>query len=152
MGNTWGVVMSNVLNAAVYKKFVKKNTKLLGKYIEFTPHPKSLDGINAPSPTELTKLGFSDVNTALANTVEALENAPTNGLTRQEVRKMVEGESAKLREEMAEREENAYRRGTTYTDNSMKSIATQLKIFKKQLLTTVDYIESVAKDSEGDTT
>ena len=137
------------LNAAVYKKFVKKTTKLLGKYIEFTPHPKSLDGINAPSPTELTKLGFSDVNTALANTVEALENAPSNGLTRQEVRKMVEGESAKLREEMAEREENAYRRGTIYTDNSMKSIATQLKIFKKQLLTTVDYIESVAKDSEG---
>ena len=137
------------LNAAVYKKFVKKNTKLLGKYIEFTPHPKSLDGINAPSPMELTKLGFSDVNTALANTVEALENAPSNGLTRQEVRKMVEGESAKLREEMVEREENAYRRGTIYTDNSMKSIATQLKIFKKQLLTTVDYIESVAKDSEG---
>ena len=30
----------------------------------------------------------------------------------------------------------------------MKSIATQLKLFKKQLLTTVDYIESVAKDSE----
>ena len=137
------------LNAAVYKKFVKKNTKLLGKYIEFTPHPKSLDGINAPSPTELTKLGFSDVNTALASTVEALENAPSNGLTRQEVRKMVEGESAKLREEMIEREENAYRRGTIYTDNSMKSIATQLKIFKKQLLTTVDYIESVAKESEG---
>ena len=89
------------------------------------------------------------MNTALANTVEALENAPSNGLTMQEVRKMVEGESAKLREEMAEREENAFRRGTTYTDNSMKSIATQLKIFKKQLLTTVDYIESVAKDSEG---
>ena len=87
--------------------------------------------------------------TSVAYTVEALENAPSNGLTRQEVRKMVEGESAKLREEMVEREENAYRRGTIYTDNSMKSIATQLKIFKKQLLTTVDYIESVAKESEG---
>lgn len=96
------------LNAAVYKKFVKKNTKILGKYIEFTPHPNSLDGINAPSPTELTKLGFSDVNTALASTVEALENAPSKGLTRQEVKIMLEGESAKLREEMVEREENAY--------------------------------------------
>ena len=137
------------LNAAVYKKFVKKNTKLLGKYIEFTPHPKSLDGINAPSPTDLIKLGFSDVNTALASTVEALENAPSKGLTRQEVKIMLEGESAKLREEMVEREENAFRRGTAYTDKSMKSISAQLKIFKKQLLTTVDYIESVAKESEG---
>ena len=137
------------LNVAVYKKFVKKNAKLLGKYVEFTPHPKSLDGINAPSPIELTRLGFSDVNTALANTVEALENAPSNGPTRQEVKNMLEEESSKLREEMAEKEENAYWRGITYTDKSMKSIAAQLKLFKKQLLTTVDYIESIAKDSEG---
>jgi hypothetical protein len=36
------------LNSFVYKKFVKK--KKLGKYeLEFTPHPKSLDGINAPN-------------------------------------------------------------------------------------------------------
>jgi hypothetical protein len=137
------------LNAAVYKKFVKKNTKLLGKYVEFTPHPKSLDGINAPSQIELSRLGFSDVNTALANTVEALENAPSKGLTRQEVRAMLEEESSKLREEMVEKEENAYRWGISYTDKSMKSIAAQLNLFKKQLLTTVDYIESVTKDSEG---
>ena len=137
------------LNAAVYKKFVKKNTKLLGKYIEFTPHPKSLDGINAPSQEELTRLGFSDVNTALANTVEALENAPSKGLTRQEVKTMMEGESSKLRKELAEREEIMYRRTSAYTDKSMKSISAQLTIFKQQLLTTVNYIESVAKDSEG---
>ena len=136
------------LNAAVYKKFVRKNTKLLGKYVEFTPHPKSLDGINAPSQIELSRLGFSDVNTALANAVEALENAPSKGLTRQEVRAMLEEESSKLREKMVE-EENAYRRGISYTDKSMKSIAAQFNLFKKQLLTTVDYIESVAKDSEG---
>ena len=137
------------LNAAVYKKFVKKNVKLLGKYVEFTPHPESLDGINAPSQEELTKLWFSDVNTALANTVEALENAPTKGLTRQEVKTMVEDETSKLRKELAEKEEIAYRRATTYTDKSMKSIAAQLSIFKQQLLMTVNYIESVAKDSEG---
>ena len=149
-GKHIGTCNVQCLNAAVYKKHVKKNTKLLGKYIEFTPHPKSLDGINAPSQEELTRLGFSDVNTALANTVEALENAPTKGLTRQEVKAMVEGESSKLRKELAEREEIVYRRATTYTDKSMKSIATQLAIFKQQLLTTVNYIESVAKDSEGE--
>ena len=104
------------LNAAVYKKFVKKNTKLLGKYIEFTPYPKSLDGINAPSQEELTRLGFLDVHTALANTVEALENAPSKGLTRQEVKIMMEGETSKLRKELAEREEIVYRKAITYTD------------------------------------
>jgi hypothetical protein len=64
------------------------------------------------------------------------------------VKTMLEEKSSKLREEMVEKEENAYRRGITYTDKSMKSIAAQLNLFKKQLLTTVDYIESVAKESE----
>jgi hypothetical protein len=81
--------------------------------------------------------------------VEALENAPTKGLTRQEVKTMMEVETSKLRNELAEREEIAYRRATTYTDKSMKSIVVQLTIFKQELLTTVNYIESVVKDSEG---
>ena len=46
------------LNAAVCKKFSKKNGKILGKYVEFSPHPKSLDGTNAPSNEELVRLGF----------------------------------------------------------------------------------------------
>ena len=73
-------------NAILYKKFVKKNTKLLEKYIELTPQPKNLDGVNPPSQEELNRLGFSDVNTSLANTVEALENALIKGLTKQEVK------------------------------------------------------------------
>ena len=137
------------MNAAVYKKFVKKNAKLLGKYIEFIPHPKSLDEINAPSQEELTRLGFSDVNTAIANTMEAFENTPTKGITKQEIKMMMEGETSKLRKELAEREEIVYRKATTYTDKSMKFITAQLTIFKQQLLTTVNYIEGVAKDSEG---
>ena len=63
---------------------------------------------------------------------------------------MLEEESSKFREKMADNEENAHWRGTSYTDKSMKSIAAQLKLFKKQLLTTIDYIVSVAKDSEGE--
>ena len=64
------------LNTMVYKKFGKKTAKLLGKHVEFTPHPRSIDGANAPSALELTRLGFSDVNTALASTIETLENIP----------------------------------------------------------------------------
>lgn len=55
------------------QKIVKKSAKLLCKHVEFTVHPRILD-TNVPNASELTRLGFSDVNTALANTIEALEN------------------------------------------------------------------------------
>lgn len=78
------------LNAAVYKKYVKQNHPILGKYVEFSPHPKSLDGIDAPSATDFARLGFADVNTALANTLQALENAPSKGYTNADMSKMAE--------------------------------------------------------------
>ena len=78
------------LNAAVYKKFSKKNGKILGKYVEFSPHPKILNGTNAPTNEELVRLGFQDVNTALANTVEAIENATSKGYNKVDFEKMVE--------------------------------------------------------------
>ena len=62
----------------------------MGKYVEFTPHPKSLDGIDAPSAKELARLDFADVSTALANTIQALENAPSKGFTKAYLSKMVE--------------------------------------------------------------
>ena len=67
------------LNVAVHKKFSKKNEKILGKYVEFSSHPKSLDGTNAPTNEELVRLGFQDVNTTLANIVEAIKNATSKG-------------------------------------------------------------------------
>jgi hypothetical protein len=54
----------------------QKTVKIFGKYVEFTPHTRSLDGVNAPSASELTRLWFSDMKTALANTIEILENIP----------------------------------------------------------------------------
>lgn len=78
------------LNAAVYKKYVKQNIPILGKYVEFSPHPKSLDVIDAPSTTELARLGFSDVNTTLANTIQPLENVPNKGYSKADMSKMVE--------------------------------------------------------------
>ena len=89
-GKHVGTCNVQCLNAAVYKKYVKQNHLIFGKYVEFSPHPKSLDGIDAPSPIELTRLGFSDVNTALANTIQAMENAPSKGYTKADLSKMVE--------------------------------------------------------------
>ena len=68
-----GVCNVQRLSTAVYKNFVKNNHKICNKYVEFAPHPKSLDGIPKPSGEELTRLCFNDMNTALENTVEAMK-------------------------------------------------------------------------------
>jgi hypothetical protein len=70
-----GVANVELLNASIYKKFVNKSHKLQSKYIRFNPHPRSLDGTTAPTEEALRKWGFHDLNTALASTVEAMENA-----------------------------------------------------------------------------
>ena len=72
-----GVANVELLNASIYKKFVKKTHKLQSKYVRFNPHPRSLDGSAEPSKEALHKWGFKDLNTALANMVEVLENATT---------------------------------------------------------------------------
>jgi hypothetical protein len=42
-----------LLNAPIYKKFVKISHKLQSKYVRFNPHPRSLDGTTAPSEEAL---------------------------------------------------------------------------------------------------
>lgn len=109
----------------------------------------SLDDINASSQEELTRLGFLNINTTLANTVEALEITHSKRLIRPEVKLLIKNENFKLCKIMPDKKENTYRKTTMYTDKSMKFIAAQLTICKKQLLTIVGYIESVAKDRKA---
>ena len=49
-----------------------------------------MDGTNAPSNEELVTLGFQDVNTALANIVEEIENATSKGYNKAGFEKMIE--------------------------------------------------------------
>jgi hypothetical protein len=72
-----GVANVELFNVHVYKKFTKKTHKLQNQYVHFNPHPRSLNGTTAPSKDTLREWGFLDVNTALASTVEAIENATT---------------------------------------------------------------------------
>jgi hypothetical protein len=69
-----GVANVELLNTHVYKKFTKKSHKLQNQYVWFNPHPRSLDVSSAPSEDTLHEWGFLDVKTALASTVEAIEN------------------------------------------------------------------------------
>jgi hypothetical protein len=72
-----GTVNIEVLNPAVYKKFVKTTVKIGGKHVKLTAYTRSLDGTNAPDKTLLKEFGFLDVNNAIANAVVTLTNTPT---------------------------------------------------------------------------
>ena len=145
------------LNAAVYKKFSKKNEKILSKYVEFSPHPKSLDGTNAPTIEKLVRLGFQDVNTTLANTVEAIENATSKGYNKVDFEKMVEKVviqgTEDIRKEMVTMKKDIVKEAREYADNvqaqASKTMGIQLSLLKKQLTTTMQCIDSATERSEA---
>ena len=71
-----GVANIECLNSAVYKQHLNKSARIHNKWVMFHPHPNSLDGSAKPDEATLKKLGFTDVHNALADTIEALKNAP----------------------------------------------------------------------------
>ena len=73
-----GSVNIECLNPTVYRQFVNKTHKIHNSHVTFTPHPKSLEGTLPPSDEQQKLFGFCDINTALANTLEAIQNAPNN--------------------------------------------------------------------------
>jgi hypothetical protein len=97
------------LNPIVYKQFLEKTILILGSYVEFTPHPKSLEGTAPPTEDKLKLYGFQDNNTALVNTIEALENRTTtnSGLTKEDVEAIVEKGGKRLKKEILD-EAQAY--------------------------------------------
>ena len=129
--------------------------KLLGKYVEFTPHPRSLDGANAPSDSELTRLGFSDVNTALASTIETLENIPAKGNIHKDIMKEIVG----IREEITTMKEELRSKqiqiAEKIVEKSTSTLFTQMTLLKRQLATTMQTLEmasSSAIEGNMDTT
>ena len=71
-----GTANVQCLNAIVYRQWVGKTIEIFGKHVSFTPHPKSLQGAIPPTKEEQEKLGFCDISTAIADTLEATRNAP----------------------------------------------------------------------------
>ena len=143
------------LNAMVYKKFGKKTVKILGKYVEFTPHSRSLDGANAPSASELARLGFSDVNTALASTIETLENIPIKENLHKDLMKEIVGikeEITTMKEELRSEQQLIAEKAV---EKSTSTLHTQMTLLKRQLATTMQALEmasSSAIEGEMDTT
>ena len=154
-GKHIGTCNVQCLNADVYKKYVKQNQLIFGKYVEFAPHPKSLDGIHAPTATELARLGFSDVNTALANTIQAMENAPSKGYTKADLGKMVEEAVNKgaieIRKEMCLLKEKIVGEAKTYADKvqaeSNKNSRIQIALLQKQMRLTLETLQTDHPDT-----
>ena len=71
-----GTTNIEVLNPAIYKKFVKTIVKQRGKHVKMMLHPRSIDSTKAPNEYTLKEFGFLDVNTTIANAVVTLANAP----------------------------------------------------------------------------
>ena len=134
----------------MYKKFIKKSHKICNKYVEFSPHPESLDGISKPSNDELTRLGFNDVTTPLADTVEAMENAPSNSLGKKNINKIVEEAVAKgtatVRNEMQTMETRfttqAKNFATYAADKAAKALKNEMATLRQALSKTMAALES----------
>jgi ATP-dependent exoDNAse (exonuclease V) beta subunit len=73
-----GSVNIEYLNPTVYHQFVNKTHKIHNSHVTFTPHPKNLEGTLLPSKEQQKQFGFCDINSALVNTIEAIQNAPSN--------------------------------------------------------------------------
>ena len=139
------------------QEIFKKNGKILGKYVEFFPHSKILDGINASMNEESVRFGYFDVNTALANTVEAIENATSKGYNKIDFEKMVEKAviqgMEEIRKEMVTMKKHIVKETRKYADTvqaqASKAMEVQLSLLKKQLAVTMQSIESAAERSEA---
>ena len=101
-----GIANVECLNTAVYKQHLRKPARLHSKWVEFLPQPNSLDDIAKPDEDTLRKYGFMDINNAIANTVEALQNAPGSNrksLTKEDITTLVKDvvteENGKLKSE-----------------------------------------------------
>ena len=143
------------LNAAFYKKYAKQNHPIIGKYVEFSPHPKSLDGIDALSPQELTRLGFANINTALPNTIQALENAPSKGYTKADLSKMVEEAVNKravvIRKEITILKEEILKETKIYADKvqakSNRNLRIQIALLQKQMRIILETLQADHPDT-----
>ena len=71
-----GSINIECLNPTVYHQFVNKTHRIHNSYVAFTPHPKSLEGTLPLSEEQQKEFGFCNINLALVNTLEAIQNAP----------------------------------------------------------------------------
>jgi len=111
-----------------------------------------------PYPYPLTKLGFNDVTTTLANTVETMENAPSNALGKKNINKIVEKAVAKgtaiVRDEMQTMETRLTTQtknfATYAVDKATKALKKEMTTLRQTLSKTMAAFESTDMLDKGD--
>ena len=139
-----GVMNIECGSAIVYKSHARKTDYILGKYVTFYPHPKSLDKALKPSEKTLKKFGFMDVNAALANTVEAVKKAPQNSKTESDIATLVANEGSKKTKGL---KEEILKDVQEYTDKTTEVLRDSLTQLEKALEGSMVAIKNMSRSS-----
>jgi hypothetical protein len=139
------------LSPIVYKQYLDKTIAMLGKYIEFTPHPRSLEGIVPPTAEDIKKIGFCDNNQALVDTLEAVQNAPSSSVTKEDIVAIVEGAvvngnkrlKKEMHKEMDSLKETMVEQANSYTEQLTDSLKTELEDIKNALEIAVTSLKTI---------
>jgi hypothetical protein len=131
------------LSPIVYRQYLDKTIAMLGKYIEFTPHPRSLEGTAPPTEEDIKKFGFCDNNQALVDTLEAVQNAPapSSSVTKEDIVAIVEGAiengnkrlKMEMHKEMDSLKETMVEQANTYAEQLTDNLKTELEDVKNAL-------------------
>ena len=127
------------LNPRVYRRFVGKVIKIGGHYVDFAPHRRSLDGVEAPSKEKIEEFGFSDVNKAIVNSVEAYKmDGPTNNITKKDIITIVETR-------MEESNKKIRMEAQEYTDKKYEELQDQIYEVQESMSITLANLQAITK-------
>ena len=153
-----GSVNIECLNATVYHQFVNKTFKIHNSHVTFTPHPKSLEGTLPPTEEQQKQFGFCNINSALVNTLEAIQNAsssqklkakiPNNDINnlklelKSELKRELKDElTSEFKEELASHKEDIINTANTYAktlnSNLQEVVKKQMAEFSKLITMTL---------------
>ena len=144
-----------LLNPTVFTKFFRKNFKSIGHYVELVPHPRSLHGNFKPKPEDLVRWDFTDIFTALQNTVQTITVKEGETYTKKEldellntaVTKSSEAALTEVRKEMGSFKTVIITEAKTYAEKvvtaATNAMSSEMKILRAQLKTTLAVLEQL---------
>ena len=144
-----------LLNPAVFTKFSRKNFKSLGHYVELVPHPRSLHGKFKPKQEDIVKWGFTDIFTALQNTVQTITVKEGETYTKKEldellniaVTKSSEAALTEVRKEMGSLKTVIITEAKTYAEKvvtaATSAMTSEMRILRAQLKTTLAALDQL---------
>jgi hypothetical protein len=103
-------------------------------YTKFTLHPRSLDSTSPPTEKMIREFDFSEVNSALANTLTAITNSSatntskpsSSGITLEQVTTLIIEAKGEMKEYSGQMKDEAIIETHTYTDIVIEDLKEKL--------------------------